>query len=72
MGCMASEMESSTLFIVGAYRRVKVGSVFLVVANQEREKQGLPNKQAHDTDCAIKVAVEAIRDMIAEEKKEQR
>lgn len=71
MGCMASEMESSTLFIVGAYRRVKVGSVFLVVANQEREKQGLPNKQAHDTDCAIKVAVEAIRDMIAEEKKEE-
>ena len=51
---MASEMESAALFIVGAYRRVKVGSVFLVVANQEREKQGLPNKQAHDTESAIK------------------
>ena len=68
MGCMASEMESAALFIVGAYRRVRVGSVFLVVANQERERQGLPNKQAHETDCVIKVAVQAIRDMIQKEK----
>ena len=58
LGCKASEMESSTLFIVGAYRKVRVGSVFLVVANQEREKAGLPNKQEHDTDRAIRVAIE--------------
>ncbi len=68
MGCMASEMESAALFIAGAYRRVKVGSVFLVIANQEREKQGLPNRQVHDTDSAIKTAVEAIRDMIRSKK----
>lgn len=68
MGCMASEMESAALFIVGAYRRVKVGSVFLAIANQEREKRGLPNRQVHDTDSAIKTAVEAIRGMIREEK----
>lgn len=71
MGCMASEMESAALFIAGAYRRVKVGSVFLVIANQEREKQGLPNRQVHDTDSAIKTAVEAIRRMIRMEKKAQ-
>ena len=47
-------------------------SVFLVVANQEREKAGLPNMQEHDTDLAIRVAIEAIRLMIAEEKKEGR
>ena len=70
MGCKASEMESAALFIVGSYRRVKVGSVFLVVANQEREKAGLPNPQEHDTDLAIRVAIEAIRMMIADEKKE--
>ena len=69
MGCKASEMESSTLFIVGAYRRVRVGSVFLTVANQEREKAGLPNPQEHDTDLAIRVAVEAIRKLIKHEKK---
>ena len=71
MGCKASEMESATLFIVGAYRRLRVGSVFLVVANQEREKVGLPNPQEHDTDLAIRVAVEAIRMMIAEDKNKE-
>ena len=28
MGCIASEMESAALFIAGAYRRVRVGSLF--------------------------------------------
>ena len=35
-----------------------------VVANQEREKLGLANPVAHDTDMAIQVAVEAIRKLI--------
>lgn len=42
MGCIASEMESAALFIAGAYRRVRVGSLFLVVANQERAKRACP------------------------------
>ena len=65
LGCLASEMESAALFVVGSYLRVKVGSVFLVVANQEREKQGLDNPVVHDTDGAIRVAVEAIKNLIA-------
>lgn len=65
LGCKASEMESAALFVVGSYLRVKVGSVFLVVANQEREKQGLDNPVIHDTDKAIKVAIEAIKSMIS-------
>ena len=64
MGCLASEMESAALFIVGAFLKVKVGSVFLTVANQEREKQGLDNPVIHDTDKAIKTAIEAIKIMI--------
>lgn len=67
LGAVASEMESAALFIVAAYLHVRVGSCFLVVANQEREKAGLENKQAHDTDLAIKVAVEAIRELIKED-----
>ena len=63
MGTLASEMESAALFIVGSFLKVKVGSVFLVVANQEREKQGLDNPVVHDTDSAIKVAIEAIKNM---------
>ena len=38
LGCLASEMESAALFVVASHLKVKVGSVFLVVANQEREK----------------------------------
>ena len=68
MGCKASEMESAALFIVGSYLKVRVGSCFLVVANQEREKLGLPNKQAHDTDIAVKVAVQALRNLIKQDK----
>lgn len=68
MGCLASEMESAALFIAGSFLRVRVGSCFLVVANQERAKKGLENKQAHDTDIAIKVAVEALRKMIKMDK----
>ena len=65
LGCLASEMESAALFIVASLLRVKVGSVFLVVANQEREKQGLNNPIEHDTDKAIKTAVEAIKILIS-------
>ena len=64
LGCLASEMESAALFVVGSYLRVKVGSIFLVVANQEREKLGLENPVVHDTESAIKTAVEAIKNLI--------
>ena len=61
LGTLASEMESAALFVVGSYLKVKVGSIFLVVANQEREKLGLDNPVVHDTDSAIKTAIEAIK-----------
>ena len=68
MGCLASEMESAALFIAGGFLRVRVGSCFLVVANQERAKKGLSNEQVHDTELAIKTAVQAIRILIKQEK----
>jgi uridine phosphorylase len=68
MGCLASEMESAALFIAGSFLRVRVGSCFLVVANQERAKKGLPNAQVHDTSAAIETAVEAIRILIREDR----
>jgi len=67
-GTLASEMESAALFIVGSYLRVRVGTVCLALANQEREKAGLDNPQVHETDHAIQVAVEAIRILIQEDK----
>ena len=67
LGCLASEMESAALFIVASALKVRVGSVFLVVANQEREKEGLHNPVVHDTDMAIRTAVEAFRKIIKED-----
>lgn len=64
LGCLASEMESAALFVVASYLHVKIGSIFLVVANQEREKLHLENPVAHDTQAAIKSAVDAIRLMM--------
>ena len=68
MGCLASEMESAALFIAGSFLHVRVGACFLVLANQEREKRGLPNVQVHDTTQAIATTVDAIRLLIQEDK----
>lgn len=68
MGCLASEMESAALFIAGSFLRVRVGSCFLVVANQERAKLGLSNAQVHDTELAIETAVDALRILIRDDK----
>lgn len=68
MGCLASEMESAALFIVAGKLRVRAGACFLVVANQEREILGLDNPVIHEVDMAIKVAVDAIRNLIKYDK----
>jgi uridine phosphorylase len=67
-GSLCSEMESSTLFIVGSYLRCRTGAVLLVVANQERAKKGLPNPQAHDMEIVYKTTIAAIRKLIAMDK----
>lgn len=67
LGCKASEMESAALFVAADYLRVRCGSVFLAVANQEREKAGLQNPVAHDTDAVVRIAVEALRKLIAQD-----
>lgn len=68
LGCKASEMESAALFVVASYLHVRCGSVFLAVANQEREKAGLYNPVEHDTDAAIRVGIGALRRLIAQDR----
>ena len=70
LGVLASEMEASTLFTVGAYRRLRCGAVFLSVWNQERASAGLDTDtdETHDTSLAIDLAVGAIRRLIAEDR----
>lgn len=69
LGVLASEMESAALFAVAAARRVRCGSVFHTIWNQEREKAGLDQKEIHDTSSAIQVGVEALKLLIAEDRK---
>ena len=67
LGCKASEMESAALFTVAAYLKKKIGTVLFIVSNQERVKAGMSNPIYHDTDKAIQVAIEAIKEMIRRE-----
>ena len=61
MGCLASEMEL----------RVRAGACFLVMANQEREKLGLENPVVHDTNMAVRTAVDAVRNLIRCDKEKE-
>jgi len=63
-GCLASEMESATLYIVSQVLGARAGCVLNVIWNQERERAGLPNPKSHDTSPAIKTAIEAVRLLI--------
>ena len=64
LGAICSEMESAALFTVAAARGVRCGSIMLCIANQTRRELGLEDPQVYDTDRAIHVAVEAIKDLI--------
>ncbi len=67
-GAIASEMESAALFIVSKYLRCRAGAIMLCVNNQERIKANLENIVVHDTELAIKTAIEAVRILIRKDK----
>lgn len=70
-GCLASEMEGAALFIVSAARKLRSGAVFHCVWNQEAAKTAMPKERKEDTSAAIKTAIEAIRILIKQDKKEK-
>ncbi|MCL2863941.1 MAG: uridine phosphorylase [Lachnospiraceae bacterium] len=63
-GCLASEMESATLYIVAQILGARAGCILNTVWNQERAAKGLSNPESHDTTAAIRTAVEAVRLLI--------
>ena len=69
LGVKASEMESAALFVVAAARHVRCGSCFHAVWNQEREKAGLAMPMTEDTSRAIRVGIEAMKRIIAQDLK---
>lgn len=64
-GALTSEMESAALFVVGAVRKVRVGTILTVFGNQTRREMGLSDELCFDTDMAVRVAVDAMRILIA-------
>ena len=70
LGVKASEMESAALFVVAAALGVRCGSCFHVVWNQEREKAGLDQDMSEDTSGSVRVAVEALKKIIAQDRGE--
>ncbi len=69
LGVKASEMESAALFVVAAALGVRCGSCFHAVWNQEREKAGKEMPMTEDTSGAIKVGIEALKKIIAADKR---
>ena len=69
LGVKASEMESAAIFVVAAALGCRAGSCFHVVWNQEREAAGLDQKMNEDTSNSVKVAVEALKLLIEEDRK---
>ena len=65
LGVKASEMESAALFVVASALKVRCGSCFHVIWNQEREKLGMDMPMTEDTSGAIKVGIEAMKKIIA-------
>ena len=67
LGVKASEMESAALFVIAAALGVRCGSCFHAVWNQEREKLGMAMPMTEDTSGAIKVGIEAMKLLIAQD-----
>jgi uridine phosphorylase len=63
LGVLASEMESAALFVIAAHLGVRCGAVLHVVWNQERAAAGYADSDAMDTDGAVRIALEALRDL---------
>jgi uridine phosphorylase len=67
-GCLASEMESASLFIVSQILGARAGCVLSVIWNQERKRLGLSDPHQHDLELAIRTSVEATGILIRQDK----
>lgn len=70
LGVKASEMESAALFVVADALKVRCGSCFHVIWNQEREAAGLSQDMIEDTSGAVRVGIEALKLLIRQDRGE--
>lgn len=69
LGVKASEMESATLFVVSDALGCRCGSSLHVIWNQERNAAGLDQTRDENTENSVKVAVEALKILIRQDRK---
>jgi len=69
-GALGSEMESSTLFILGSILKLRAGTVLAVAGNQVREELDLPNEAFSGMENAIRVAIRTLRTLIRDDRDE--
>lgn len=60
-GCLASEMEAAAIYAVAAARGVKAATVLHVIWNQMRRDNLGDASEVHDTDLAIRTAIEGLK-----------
>lgn len=71
-GALASEMESSTLFVVASVLQVRCASVLLLRRNREWEQAlGMQPYYADSIQVAAETAVGAMRDVIAQDRRQK-
>lgn len=68
LGVLASEMECAALYCVAATLGARCSCVLHTVWNQTRRDMGIVDPDLHDTDAAIRTAIEAIKLLIARDK----
>lgn len=63
-GCLASEMECSTVFTVGAIRRARTAGLMLCVWNAERREKLNDQREVHNIENCIEVLIEGLKQLI--------
>lgn len=67
-GALVSEMETAALYTVSSTLNIRAGGVMLCIWNQERDRAGYEHEECHETERAIKVAVEAVSILIRKDR----
>jgi uridine phosphorylase len=68
-GAICSEMEASTIFIVGSYLRKRTGGIMLIAANQESEN---PANIVTDLGDMLETSMEALKILIEQDRQSKR
>lgn len=68
-GVLASEMECATIFLAAAVRRVRAGAVLLVCNDHAWDRPDQPVEEDFDVGPMLETAVEALKRLIAEDRK---